>query len=86
MDRLNHESWKPYVDYIVEQAKELLAIDSPSGYGKEVSSYLMKELDRLGFRSWKTVKGSVMADLRRKKCGGCHFAGGALRYAGGHGS
>lgn len=66
MDRLNHESWKPYVDYIVEQAKELLAIDSPSGYGKEVSSYLMKELDRLGFRSWKTVKGSVMADLGGK--------------------
>ena len=54
------------MDYIVEQAKALLAIDSPSGYGKDVSAYLLKELDRLGFRGWKTRKGSVMADLGGK--------------------
>ena len=66
MDRVKNENLKPYVDYIVEQAKALLAIDSPSGYGKDVSAYLLKELDRLGFRGWKTRKGSVMADLGGK--------------------
>ena len=43
MDRVKNENLKPYVDYIVEQAKALLAIDSPSGYGKDVSAYLLKE-------------------------------------------
>ena len=66
MDRVKNENLKPYVDYIVEQAKALLAIDSPSGYGNDVSAYLLKELDRLGFRGWKTRKGSVMADLGGK--------------------
>ena len=47
MDRVKNENLKPYVDYIVEQAKALLAIDSPSGYGKDVSAYLLKELDRV---------------------------------------
>lgn len=28
---------RKYVDYIMEQAKNLLAIDSPSGYGREVT-------------------------------------------------
>ena len=36
---------RKYVDYIMEQAKNLLAIDSPSGYGREVTEYLLKELE-----------------------------------------
>ena len=32
-----------YVEYIMEQAQKLLAIDSPSGYGREVREYLLKE-------------------------------------------
>ena len=63
MDRVKNENLKPYVDYIVEQAKALLAIDSPSGYGKDVSAYLLTAVDHLGFRGWKPRKGSVMADL-----------------------
>ena len=57
------ESWKPYVDYIVEQAQKLLAIDSPSGYGREVTDYLLEEFARLGISAEKTRKGGVMADL-----------------------
>ena len=30
-----------YTDYAVEQAKKLLAIDSPSGYGRSVTEYLL---------------------------------------------
>ena len=29
---------KNYIDYIVEETKKILAIDSPSGYTKEVAS------------------------------------------------
>ena len=29
---------KNYIDYIVEETKKILAIDSPSGYTKEVRS------------------------------------------------
>ena len=34
---------RKYVDYIMEQAKNLLAIDSPSGYGREVTEYRLRE-------------------------------------------
>lgn len=54
---------KQYVDYIVEQTKALLAIDSPSGYGKGVSEYLLGQFKELGFSAYRTVKGGVIADL-----------------------
>ena len=46
---------RKYVDYIMEQAKNLLAIDSPSGYGREVTEYLLKELEALGVQARRTV-------------------------------
>lgn len=52
-----------YVEYIMEQAQKLLAIDSPSGYGREVREYLLKECEALGITAWPTVKGGVLADL-----------------------
>ncbi len=52
-----------YVEYMLEQAKNLISIDSPSGYGKEVTEYLLKELKALGFEARRTVKGGVIADL-----------------------
>lgn len=52
-----------YVDYILEQAQKLLAIDSPSGFTGAVSDYLMEEYRRLGYSPQKTVKGGVLADL-----------------------
>ena len=54
---------RKYVDYIMEQAKNLLAIDSPSGYGREVTEYLLKELEALGMPARRTVKGGVIADF-----------------------
>ena len=32
-----------YLDYILEQMKNLLAIDSPSGYTQKAANYLMAE-------------------------------------------
>ena len=54
---------RKYVDYIMEQAKNLLAIDSPSGYGREVTEYLLRELEALGVQVRRTVKGGVIADF-----------------------
>ena len=40
--------FEKYTEYAVEQAKKLLAIDSPSGYGYYVTEYLLKEFACLG--------------------------------------
>jgi putative aminopeptidase FrvX len=52
-----------YLDYITEQAEKLLQIDSPSGYCKNVSAYLLEELARIGVKAERTVKGGVFADF-----------------------
>lgn len=52
-----------YVDYIVEQAKNLLSIDSPTGYGEKVTEYLLEEFGRLGVEAHRTIKGGVVADF-----------------------
>lgn len=33
---------KKYVEYMVEETKKILAIDSPSGYTAEVADYVIK--------------------------------------------
>ncbi|MSS64707.1 M42 family metallopeptidase [Velocimicrobium porci] len=52
-----------YLDYIVEQTQKILAIDSPSGYTKEVVDYVMKEYESLGYKPIKTVKGGILVSL-----------------------
>lgn len=51
------------MEYILEQAKNLLAIDSPSGYTKKVVEYLLQEYERLGYEPVLTKKGGVLVDL-----------------------
>ncbi|MFW5650713.1 MAG: hypothetical protein ACOCNC_04890 [Acetivibrio ethanolgignens] len=42
------------LDYIIEQTKKLLSIDSPSGYTREAAEYVMEELRSMGYeRSYK---------------------------------
>lgn len=45
---------KNYVDYMVEETKNILAIDSPSGYTKEVATM-----------SWENTKNSDMSQSLR---------------------
>ena len=52
-----------YVDYIVEQTKKILSIDSPSGYTKEVAEYVMAEYKTLGYKPKLTVKGGILVDI-----------------------
>lgn len=52
-----------YMDYILTQLKALMAIDSPSGYTKEVTDYLMAQYKEMGYTPKKTVKGGVLVEL-----------------------
>lgn len=52
-----------YVDYIVEQTKKILSIDSPSGFTKEVAEYVMAEYKALGYKPKLTVKGGILVDI-----------------------
>ena len=55
-----------YVNYIVEETKNILAIDSPSGYTKEVAEYVMEAYRKLGYEPQMTVKGGVLVTLGGK--------------------
>lgn len=57
---------KKYVDYIVEETKKILSIDSPSGYTKNVAEYVMEEYRALGYEPKMTVKGGILAALGGK--------------------
>ena len=54
---------KKYIDYIVEQLKNLIEIDSPTGFTRAVTDYLMQEYRALGYEPQRTVKGGVLVDL-----------------------
>ena len=57
---------KNYVNYAVEKAVELLAIDSPTGYTRAAEDYVLKEFAALGFSAVRTVKGGILIDLGGK--------------------
>lgn len=54
---------KDYTAYIMEEAKNLLAIDSPSGYTKHVAGYLMKTYREMGYDPVQTAKGGVFVQI-----------------------
>ena len=54
---------KKYTDYIIEQLEHLIHIDSPTGFTREVTDYLMQEYRALGYEPQRTVKGGVLVDL-----------------------
>ena len=52
-----------YADFSWEQAAELLAIDSPSGYTAKAAAWVKEAFGKLGFNAQITVKGGVLIDL-----------------------
>ena len=52
--------------YILEQLQNLLAIDSPTGYTKNVADYLMAEYKKLGYTPKRTVKEAYLQILAEK--------------------
>lgn len=56
-----------YRDYIIDRLKELLEIDSPTGYTDKAAEYVRNIFAGLGFAARITNKGGVMVDLGGKK-------------------
>ena len=54
---------KQYQEYMLEQLKAIMAIDSPSGYTAEVQEYMNAELTRLGYKPENPYKGGIRAHL-----------------------
>lgn len=52
-----------YKEYILDTTKKLLSIDSPSGFTTKVTSFLLEEYTRLGYKPVLTNKGGVVVDL-----------------------
>ena len=52
-----------YVNYAMEKAAALLAIDSPTGYTKGAEEFVKKEFSALGFEVSSTNKGGILIDL-----------------------
>lgn len=55
-----------YMSYILEETQKILAIDSPSGYTKNVAEYVIDAYRALGYEPKLTVKGGVFVDLGGK--------------------
>ena len=54
---------RKYVEYSVEMAEKLIAIDSPTGYTAKAAAWVEKEFKDLGFATRITNKGGVLVDL-----------------------
>lgn len=55
-----------YVNYAVEKAVALLAIDSPTGYTRAAEEFVQAEFAALGFSATRTNKGGILVDLGGK--------------------
>ncbi len=54
---------KQTLDYIVDFAKKILAIPSPSGYTEEVIDFCLAEAIRLGYQTERTKKGNLIISV-----------------------
>ena len=52
-----------YMDYVLEQTKKVLSIDSPTGYTKDAADYVMSAYEALGYHPVKTVKGGILVEI-----------------------
>ncbi|XFA99247.1 M42 family metallopeptidase [Candidatus Izemoplasma sp. B36] len=55
-----------YTDYILNFAKDILNIPSPSGYTKEVIDFVKDKVDALKLDSYKTKKGNLIIQIPGK--------------------
>lgn len=52
-----------YMDYVLEQTKKVLSIDSPTGYTGEAANYVISAYEAMGYHPVKTVKGGVLVEI-----------------------
>ena len=56
-----------YAKYATEKAKELLSIDSPTGFTDRAGDWVRNAFTALGFSARRTVKGGVLVDFGGEK-------------------
>lgn len=54
---------REYTEYIKDMLVRLMSIDSPSGYTKQVTQFLMDELSAMGYKPYKNNKGCVIVEI-----------------------
>ena len=54
---------RSYADFAWEQAAELLAIDSPTGFTTRAAAWVKEAFEKLGYSARITTKGGVLVDL-----------------------
>lgn len=55
--------YRKYALFAVEKAKEILAVDSPTGYTDNAAEFVKKEFEKLGCKAFITVKGGVAVEI-----------------------
>lgn len=58
--------FEKYAYFAVEKAKEILAIDSPTGYTDNAAKFVKNEFEALGFNAFITEKGGVAVEIGGK--------------------
>lgn len=58
---------KKYLEYILEETKKILSIDSPSGFTEKAAQYVMDAYTSLGYTPVRTVKGGVLCEIGQIK-------------------
>ena len=53
-------------DYVIEFAKKILAIDSPTGYCKDVIEFVNEEVKKLGYQTSMNNKGNLFIHVKGK--------------------
>lgn len=60
MNNINKEK---YLDYILEETKAILAIDSPSGFTSNVADYILDAYKKMGYNPIQTNKGGIICEI-----------------------
>lgn len=56
-------------EYILEQVQKLLSIDSPSGYTRNVTDWLLEAYSEMGYQPQRTAKGGILVQISEGSCG-----------------
>ena len=54
------------IDFILEQLKDLTAIDSPTGFTEYAAEHVMNVYKKMGYAPVRTAKGGIFIDLGGK--------------------
>lgn len=60
---MENKDFEKYKDFIAEKLKELMSINSPTGYTDEAANYMLMEFKKLGIKAEKTIKGGILVNM-----------------------